>query len=109
MEPFVVMLVSQKATEDEGEDSMPMIIMNAKLDKPYDDWVRTFDQHQSLRTAVGIKDIYRGHELSDSNTIHVVMSVPSMEIMDAFMKEHAEFIENAGHNLESTQVTVCID
>ena len=88
---------------------MPTIIMNAKLEKTYDDWVKAFDEHQSLRTAVGIKDMYRGHELSDPNTIHVVMSVPSMEIMDAFMKEHAEFIKNAGHNLESTQVTVCTD
>ena len=88
---------------------MPTIIMNAKLEKPYDDWVKAFDEHQSVRAAVGIKDMYRGHELSDPNTIHVVMSVPSMEIMDAFMKENAEFIKNAGHNLESTQVTVCTD
>ena len=88
---------------------MPTIIMNAKLEKTYDDWVKAFDEHQSLRTAVGIKDMYRGHELSDPNTIHVVMSVPSMEIMDAFMKENAAFIKNAGHNLESTQVTVCTD
>ena len=88
---------------------MPTIIMNAKLEKTYDDWVKAFDEHQSLRTAVGIKDMYRGHELSDPNTIHVVMSVPSMEIMDTFMKDNAEFIKNAGHNLESTQVTVCTD
>ena len=88
---------------------MPTIIMNAKLEKPYDDWVKAFDEHRSARNAVGIKDIFRGHELSDPNTIHVVMSVPSMEIMDTFMKENAEFIKNAGHNLESTQVTVCTD
>jgi len=88
---------------------MPTIIMNAKLEKPYNAWVKAFDEHQSLRSAVGIKDMYRGHELSDPHTIHVVMSVPSMKIMDDFMKENAEFIKNAGHNLESTQVTVCTD
>ena len=66
---------------------MPTIIMNAKLDKPYDDWVRAFDEQQSLRTAAGIKDMYPGHELSDPHTVHVVMSVPSMEIMDDFMKD----------------------
>ena len=53
---------------------MPTIIMNAKLEKPYDEWVKAFDEHQSLRTAVGIKDMYRGHELGDPLTIHVVMS-----------------------------------
>ena len=105
----MIMLVFLHATKNEGGSTMPTIIMNAKLEKPYGDWVKAFDEHQSQRTAVGIKDIYRGHELSDHNTIHVIMSVPSMEIMDAFMKEHTEFIKNAGHNLESTQVTVCID
>ena len=88
---------------------MPTIIMNAKLEKPYDEWVKAFDEHQSLRTAVAINDMYRRHELGDPLTVHVVMSVPSMKIMDDFMKENADFIKNAGHNLESTQVTVCTD
>jgi hypothetical protein len=88
---------------------MPTVIMTAKLEKPFADWVKVFDNHKPAREAAGIRAIYRGHQLDAPDTIHVLMSVPSMAVMEAFIAEHGETIKNSGHNVESTKVTVCSD
>ena len=49
------------------------------------------------------------HVAENNNYNEVVNFLLETEFMDDFMKENAEFIKNAGHNLESTKVTVCTD
>ena len=88
---------------------MPTILMTAKLEKPFSDWVKVFDGHKPARQAAGIRDIYRGHQLDAPDTIHVLMSVPSVEALEAFIAEHSETIKSSGHNIESTKATVCSD
>jgi len=88
---------------------MPTIILNAELETTYESWVANFDAHQPERNQFGIKDIYRGHPLNNPNQIYVVLWVPSMEKMDSFMEKNAEHIKNSGHNLDSTEITVCSD
>jgi hypothetical protein len=88
---------------------MPTILMTAKLEKPYADWAKAFDDHKPAREAAGIRDIYRGHQLDAPDTIHVLMSVPSMDVMAAFIAEHGETMKKSGHKVESTETTVCSD
>ena len=59
----------------------------------------------------GIKTIYRGHELEDESTIHVVMHTPSMEVLQEHMKNEAELIASAGGSTkpEDNIITLCSD
>ena len=60
---------------------MPTLVIKGKITKGYEHWVNVYDQAEELRNKkYGIKTIYRGHELEDSNTIHVVMYTPSMKL-----------------------------
>lgn len=88
---------------------MPTIILHAEIETPYESWVESFDAHQSARDEAGIKSLYRGHVMDNPKEIYIVLSVPSMDTMSAFMEQHAEEIKKSGHNLESTRVTVCSD
>jgi hypothetical protein len=88
---------------------MPVVIMRAKLEKSYEHWVSAFDGNNDAREAAGFKVLYRGHELNDPTTIHVVQYTPSVELIGKFMKENADVIKEAGHIPESTEVTICTD
>lgn len=88
---------------------MPTIILHAQLDASYESWVESFDAHQSARDEAGIKSLYRGHVVDNPKEIYIVLCVPSMDTMNAFMEKHGEEIKNSGHNLESTRITVCSD
>ncbi len=89
---------------------MPTVIVSGgKLEKSYDHWVSAFDAHDDARKAAGIKALYRGHDLSDATSIHVVLQTPSMEVLGEFMKENAEIIKESGHIAGTGETTVCSD
>ena len=91
---------------------MPTLVIKGKITKGYEHWVNVYDQAEELRdTKYGIKTIYRGHELEDSNTIHVVMYTPSMDVLQQHMENEAELIAEAGGdpNPESNVITLCSD
>jgi hypothetical protein len=88
---------------------MPTIILNADIEKTYESWVQNFDSHQTARKSAGIEALYRGHVIDDPKKVFIVLSTPSMEVMDNFMKQNADHIKNSGHILESTKITVCSD
>ena len=83
--------------------------MNAELETDYEAWAANYDDHKSARVAAGIRDIYRGSVLDKPDNIRVVMWVPSMEVMESFIDEHKDHIENSGHKLDTTEVTLCSD
>ena len=88
---------------------MPTLIMKAKLEKPYEHWVKVFDNHRPAQEEAGLKILYRGHVIDDPSTIQTVIYTPSMEVMQKFMEESGEVITNAGHIMDSTEMTVCSD
>ena len=91
---------------------MPTLIIKGKITKGYDHWLQTYDGAEELRNSkYGIKTLYRGHDLEDPDTIHVVMNTPSMEALQAHMEAEAELIEAAGGDPDpaATQITVCSD
>ena len=106
---FRSFLEDLKRENPKGDLDMPTVIMKAKLEKPYEHWVKAFDDHKPVREAAGFKDLYRGHLMDDANTIQAVIYTPSMETLDQFMKDEAEVISEAGHIAESTEITVCTD
>ena len=79
-----------------------------------DDWVhwkKMFDQHSSAREAAGIKTIYVGNEIENTNKVHIVMETPAADTMQKFMQdpENARVIEQSGHKQETTVMSVCSD
>ena len=47
-----------------------------------DDWVhwkKMFDQHSNAREAAGIKTIYVGNEIENTNKVHIVMETPAAD------------------------------
>ena len=79
-----------------------------------DDWVhwkKMFDQHSNAREAAGIKTIYVGNEIENTNKVHIVMETPTADTMQKFMQdpENARVIEKSGHKQETTVMSVCSD
>ena len=69
-------------------------------------------KRKELRNSkYGIRTIYRGHEMEDESTIHVVMNTPSMEVLNQHMENEAELIASAGGsaNPEDNTITLCSD
>ena len=89
---------------------MPKILMEAQINKPFDHWVGVFDTDNEVRLANGFTSIYRGHKLDDPSTIVVLIDGDPSK-MDEFMSqpEQAKTIEEAGHIVETTKVTVLSD
>ena len=89
---------------------MPKILMEAQISKPFDAWVGVFDADKDDQEANGFKVIYRGHKLEDPNTVVILMEGDPSEL-EPYMSqpEKAKVIEESGHIVESTAVTVLSD
>ena len=99
----------QLITEDV---KMPTLVIKGKITKGYDHWVKVYDEAEDLRNSkYGIKTVYRGHELEDPNTIHVVMFTPNMDVLQQHMKNEANLIADAGGDPspEANHITMCSD
>ena len=74
-------------------------------------WKKMFDQHSNAREAAGIKTIYVGNEIENTNKVHIVMETPAVDTMQKFMQdpENAKVIEQSGHKQETTVMSVCSD
>ena len=91
---------------------MPTLVIKGKITKGYDHWVKVYDEAEDLRNSkYGIKTVYRGHELEDPNTIHVVMFTPNMDVLQQHMKNEANLIADAGGDPspEANHITMCSD
>ena len=74
-------------------------------------WNKMFDQHSNAREAAGIKTIYVGNEIENTNKVHIVMETPAADTMQKFMQdpENAKVIEQSGHKQETTVMSICSD
>jgi len=74
-------------------------------------WKKMFDQHSNAREAAGIKTIYVGNEIENTNKAHIVMETPAADTMQKFMQdpENAKVIEQSGHKQETTVMSICSD
>ncbi len=74
-------------------------------------WKKMFDQHSNAREAAGIKTIYVGNEIENTNKVHIVIETPAADTMQKFMQdpENARVIEQSGHKQETTVMSVCSD
>ena len=91
---------------------MPTLVIKGKITKGYDHWVKVYDDAEHLRNSkYGIKTVYRGHELEDQNTIHVVMFTPNMDVLQQHMENEADLIADAGGDPspEANHITMCSD
>ena len=72
-------------------------------------WKKMFDQHSNAREAAGIKTIYVGNEIENTNKVHIVMETPAADTMQKFMQDHenAKVIEQSGHKQETTVMSIC--
>jgi len=88
---------------------MPTLILKQKITKGYDHWLATYDAAEDLRNSkYSIKTIYRGHDVSDPDTIHVVMYTPNMEVIQEHMKNEAELIAAAGGDTDPETMSMSI-
>ena len=91
---------------------MPSLVIKGKIIKEYSHWGKVCDKAEDLKNSkYGIKTIYRGHEMEDESTIHVVMNTPSMEVLQEHMESEAKLIASAGgsKNPEDNIITLCSD
>ena len=88
---------------------MPTLVIKGKITKEYNHWVKVFDDVGELRESkYGIKTIYRGHELADESTIHVVLHTPSMEALQEHMQNESEKIAEAGGDPSPDANIICV-
>ena len=74
-------------------------------------WKKMFDRHSNARESAGIKTIYVGNEIENTNKVHIVMETPAADTMQKFMQdpENAKVIEQSGHKQETTVMSICSD
>ncbi len=70
-----------------------------------------FDNLESERTKVGIKNIYVGHEAGNEKKCYILFEVPNPEVLKKFMSDskNAARMNEAGLIRESSKITVCSD
>lgn len=91
---------------------MPTLVIKGKITKGYDHWLDAFDGSEEMRNSrYGIKCLYRGHEIDDPDTIHVVLFTPSIETVQQHMQNDAELIAQAGGDPtpEANEMVICSD
>ena len=91
---------------------MPTLVIKGKITKGYDHWLDAFDGSEEMRNSrYGIKCLYRGHEIDDPDTIHVVLFTPSIETVQQHMHNDAELIVQAGGDPtpEANEMVICSD
>ena len=84
--------------------------MEEQIKKIFYHWAKLFDADKADQLANGFTTIYRGHKLDDPSTIVVLIDGDPSKI-EEFMSqpEQAKTIEEAGHIVETTKVTVLSD
>ena len=87
---------------------MPTLILKQKITKGYEYWLTAFDGAEELRSRYGMKTIYRGQDVADADTLHVVMYTPSMEVIEEHMENEADLIAAAGGDPDPNSMTMCI-
>ena len=92
--------------------AMPTLVIKGKITKGYEHWLEAFDGLENTRNSkYGIKCLYRGHQMDDPNTIHVVLYTPSIEKIQQHMEIDAELILQAGGDPspEANEIVICSD
>ena len=76
---------------------MPTLIIKRKITKGYDHWLSAYDGAEDQRNnKYSIKTTYRGQDLNEPDTTHVVMHTPTTEAVQNHMENEAELISEAG-------------
>ena len=72
---------------------MPTVIIKGKMTKGYDHWLAAFEGLEERRDKdYGIRTLYRGQDLQEADTFHLVMFTPSMEVLQSHMENEAVLI-----------------
>ena len=89
---------------------MPKVIASFQV-KDYEQWKSAYVAHDKARERAEIKTVYYGHELEEKDKVHVLMDVPNVDTLQAFMQhpDNQKVIEEAGHIQESTTMVICSD
>ena len=66
------------------------IYISQELENGYDHWKKIFDSLESQRQEAGIRTIVVACEAENSNKMHCIMEIPSMEVIKEFMLRPGE-------------------
>ena len=76
-------------------------VLTFTINKPFEEWVRIYDQSAPFQKAAGITSLYRGVSKEDPSKVCAVMQAQP-GVMEHFIEENTELIVSSGHVLEST-------
>lgn len=76
-------------------------VLTFSINKPFEEWVTTYDSSASLQEAAGIQSLFRGVSKDDPNKVCAVMQAEA-GVMEQFISGNAAMIASSGHILEST-------
>ncbi len=81
-------------------------VMTFKINKPYDQWEKNFDNHREIQAAAGMTPLYRGRSEDDPQKVCIVVRISDEEKAANFMEENKDAILESGHILESTERSI---
>ena len=76
-------------------------VLTFSINKPFEEWVTTYDSSASLQEAAGIQSLFRGVSKDDPTKVCAVMQAEA-GVMEQFISGNAAMIASSGHILEST-------
>jgi hypothetical protein len=77
-----------------------------EITNTFAEWEQSFYSMMNDARAAGIYEMYHGHEADNSKKCMVVALIKSPKIMDDFFKSQATRMNDSGHILESTKITI---
>ena len=76
-------------------------VLTFTINKPFAEWVATYDASLPLQKVAGITSLYRGVSREDSAKVCAVMQA-APGVMEQFIADNTDMIVASGHVLEST-------
>jgi len=84
-----------------------VVVVKFSLSKPYDHWVKAFDDHQVARQGSGIKDIFRHPVIGEQSVVYAVRTSNPRAVHDMIYGEERAHIEESGFVVGSEIINVC--
>jgi hypothetical protein len=77
-----------------------------EITNTFAEWEQSFYSMMNDARAAGIYEMYHGHEADNPKKCMVVALIKSPKIMGDFFKSQATRMNDSGHILESTKITI---
>lgn len=85
-----------------------LLVVKFSLSRPYDHWVKRFDEHKDVRAASGIEDVFRSPVIGEQAVVYAVRTATPRAVHDMIYDDATRpHVEESGFVIGSERIWVC--